>query len=60
MSSSINYRWKLDDGTEMAKQRYVSSESFARIYFYLGEKDPVFEQLEKAYQEYEAVLPQTQ
>ncbi len=33
MSSSINYRWKLDDGTEMAKQRYVSSESFARIYF---------------------------
>jgi len=44
----------------MAKQRYVSSEWFARIYFYLGEKDPVFEQLEKAYQEYEAGLPQTQ
>ncbi len=58
MSSSINYRWKLDDGTEMAKQRYVSSEWFTRIYFYLGEQDQFFEQLQKAYQEYEAGLSQ--
>ncbi len=29
----------------------------ALIYAYLGEKDQVFEQLEKAYQEHEAGLP---
>ncbi len=44
----------------MANQRYVSSEWFARIYAYLGEKDQVFEQLEKTYQKHEAVLPQIQ
>ncbi len=44
----------------MAKQRYVSSEWFARIYAYLGEKDQVFEQLEKTYQEHQAGLPQIQ
>ena len=38
----------------MAKQRYVSSEWFARIYAHLGEKDKVFEQLEKAYEEHQA------
>ena len=60
MSSSTDYRWRLDDGTEMEKQRYVSSEWFARLYAYLGEKDQVFEQLEKTYQKHEAVLPQIQ
>ena len=44
----------------MAKQRYVSSEWFALNYAYLGEQDQIFEQLEKAYQEHEAVLPQSQ
>ena len=44
----------------MAKQRYVSSEWFALNYAYLGEKDQFFEQLEKAYQEHEAGLPQIQ
>jgi len=60
MSSSTDYRWRLDDWTEMAKQRYVSSEWFARIYAYLGKKDQVFEQSDKTYQEHEAGLPQTQ
>ncbi len=44
----------------MAKQRHVSSEWFALNYAYLGEQDQFFEQLQKAYQEYEAGLSQIQ
>jgi len=50
------WRWWLDYWTEMAKQRYVSSEQFARIYAHLGETDQVFEQLEKAYDEHDVAL----
>jgi len=52
------WRWRLDYLTEIAKQQYIPSTSFSRIYAYLGEKDRVFEQLEKAYEEHEAGLPQ--
>jgi len=50
------WRWWLDYWTEMAKQGYVSSEQFARIYAHLGETNQVFEQLEKAYDEHDVAL----
>ena len=50
------WRRRLDYFTEMAKQEYVGTWIFARIYAHLGEKDQVFEQLEKAYEEHEAGL----
>jgi len=46
----------LDYFTEMARQRYVSSLQFARIYAHLGETNQVFEQLEKAYYEHDVAL----
>jgi len=48
----------LDYWTERAKQEYVGTWIFARIYAYLDEKDQVFEQLETGYEEHEAGLPQ--
>jgi len=48
------WKWWLNSWTERAKQRYVSSALFARIYAYLGEEDQAFEWLEKAYEKHEA------
>jgi len=51
------WQWWLDHWKERAKQRYVGTWIFARIYAYLGEKDQAIEQLEKAFEEREFDLP---
>ena len=48
--------WMLDYFTEMAKQRYVSSLEFARIYAHLGDKDQAMRWLEEGYEEHEPIL----
>ena len=50
------WRWKLDYWKERAKREYVQSWQFAKIYAALGEKDPAFEWLEKAFEGREGAL----
>jgi len=50
------WRWNLDYWKERAKAEYVQSWQFANIYAALGEKDQMFEWLEKAYEGQEGGL----
>jgi len=50
------WRWKLDYWKERAKQEYVQSWQFAKIYAALDEKDQAFEWLDRAYEARESSL----
>ncbi|MDA2935563.1 protein kinase, partial [Acidobacteria bacterium AH-259-D05] len=50
------WRWKLDYWKERAKQEYVQSWQFAKIYAVLDEKDQAFDWLDRAYEARESSL----
>jgi len=50
------WRWKLDYWKERAKQEYVQSWEFVKVYAALDEKDQAFEWLDRAYEAREGSL----